>query len=161
MNQPNPHHTKANQHHHHRISLIQPRHHHRCVVDGVYHPTKVPNGSDRLNPWNTTSDVPLIIKIHYNFWKNYISVFLCQVLRSSHHSHFYRSGLLLLLCSIGFRLCGMGQGLGRRFGTNADVTTPGGLGFGRGLLGGGFSPCVGRGYPHDMTEPQWPRALAL
>ncbi|KAJ0630209.1 putative PWWP domain containing protein PWWP2 [Helianthus annuus] len=41
-------------------------------------------------------------------------------------------------------LWGMGRGLGRGLGTNAQVTTPGGLGFRRGLLGGGFSPGVGR-----------------
>ncbi|MFS7906431.1 hypothetical protein Hanom_Chr01g00059101 [Helianthus anomalus] len=42
------------------------------------------------------------------------------------------------------RLSGMGRGLGRGLGTNAQVTTPGGLGFWRGPLGGGFSPGVGR-----------------
>ncbi|KAJ0832685.1 hypothetical protein HanPSC8_Chr15g0681491 [Helianthus annuus] len=52
-------------------------------------------------------------------------------------------------------------GLGRGLGTNAHVTTPGGFGFRRGPLSGGFSPGVGRGYEHDMTEPCWPRALAL
>ncbi|MFS7941119.1 hypothetical protein Hanom_Chr05g00472401 [Helianthus anomalus] len=51
--------------------------------------------------------------------------------------------------------------MGRGLGTNAQVTTPGGLGFRRGPLGGGFSPGVRRGYPHDMAEPHWPRALAL
>ncbi|MFS7913685.1 hypothetical protein Hanom_Chr02g00144561 [Helianthus anomalus] len=34
-------------------------------------------------------------------------------------------------------------------------------GFWRGPLGGGFSLGVGRGYPHDMAEPHWPRALVL
>ncbi|KAJ0601173.1 hypothetical protein HanIR_Chr03g0125391 [Helianthus annuus] len=53
------------------------------------------------------------------------------------------------------------MGYGRGLGTNAQVTIPGGLGFRRGPLGGGFSPGVGRGYPHDMAEPHWPRALAL
>ncbi|MFS7930551.1 hypothetical protein Hanom_Chr04g00345631 [Helianthus anomalus] len=53
----------------------------------------------------------------------------------------------------------MGRGLERWLGTN--VTTPGGLRFRRGPLGGGFSPGIGRGYPHDMAEPHWPRALAL
>ncbi|KAJ0666142.1 putative P-type Ca(2+) transporter [Helianthus annuus] len=43
------------------------------------------------------------------------------------------------------RLWGIGRGLGRGLGTNAQVTTPGGLGFRRGPLGGGFSPGVGRG----------------
>ncbi|MFS7919464.1 hypothetical protein Hanom_Chr03g00212961 [Helianthus anomalus] len=47
----------------------------------------------------------------------------------------------------------MRWGLGCGLGTNAHVTTPGGLGFGRGPLSGGFSPGVGRGYPHDMAEP--------
>ncbi|KAJ0734439.1 hypothetical protein HanPI659440_Chr11g0420131 [Helianthus annuus] len=56
---------------------------------------------------------------------------------------------------------GYGVGVGRGLGTNAQVTTPGGLGFRRGPLGGCFSPGVGRGYPYDMAEPQWPRALAL
>ncbi|MFS8012431.1 hypothetical protein Hanom_Chr14g01320781 [Helianthus anomalus] len=40
------------------------------------------------------------------------------------------------------RLWGMGRELER----NAQVTTPGGLGFGRGPLGGSFRPGVGRGY---------------
>ncbi|MFS7999029.1 hypothetical protein Hanom_Chr12g01161151 [Helianthus anomalus] len=55
------------------------------------------------------------------------------------------------------RLWGMGRGLG----TNVQVTILGGFGFRRGPLGGGFSPGVGRGYPHDMAEPHLPRALAL
>ncbi|MFS8030885.1 hypothetical protein Hanom_Chr17g01539331 [Helianthus anomalus] len=61
------------------------------------------------------------------------------------------------------RLWGMGRGWGVSWvqSTNAQVTTPGRLGFRRGPLGGGFSPGVGRGYPHDMAEPHWPRALAL
>ncbi|MFS8013434.1 hypothetical protein Hanom_Chr14g01332921 [Helianthus anomalus] len=49
----------------------------------------------------------------------------------------------------------------RGLGTNAQVTTPGGLRFQRGPFGVGFSPGVRRGYPHDMTEPHWPRALAM
>ncbi|MFS7904393.1 putative ABC transporter type 1, transmembrane domain-containing protein [Helianthus anomalus] len=49
---------------------------------------------------------------------------------------------------LGLRLWGMGRGLGRGLVTNSHVTTPGGLGFRRGLLGGGFSPGVGRGYEH-------------
>ncbi|KAJ0491701.1 hypothetical protein HanIR_Chr12g0566701 [Helianthus annuus] len=44
------------------------------------------------------------------------------------------------------RLWGMGRGLGRGLGTNAQVTTPGGLGFGCGPLGGGFSLCVGHAW---------------
>ncbi|MFS8033768.1 hypothetical protein Hanom_Chr17g01573441 [Helianthus anomalus] len=39
---------------------------------------------------------------------------------------------------------GYGAGLGRGLGTNAQVTIPGGLGFRRGSLGGGFSPGIGR-----------------
>uniref|UniRef100_A0A251SMZ4 Uncharacterized protein n=1 Tax=Helianthus annuus TaxID=4232 RepID=A0A251SMZ4_HELAN len=45
-------------------------------------------------------------------------------------------------------------------GTNAQVTTPGGLGFRRGPLGGGFSPGVGRGYQDDMAGSHWPRQVA-
>ncbi|MFS7973331.1 hypothetical protein Hanom_Chr09g00855341 [Helianthus anomalus] len=41
---------------------------------------------------------------------------------------------------LSLRLWGMGRGLG----TNAQVTTPGGLGFRRRPMGGGFSPGVGR-----------------
>ncbi|MFS8002386.1 hypothetical protein Hanom_Chr13g01201481 [Helianthus anomalus] len=41
-------------------------------------------------------------------------------------------------------------------GTNTHLTIPGELGFGRGLLGGRFSPGVGWGYPHDMMKPHWP-----
>ncbi|MFS7972440.1 hypothetical protein Hanom_Chr09g00844821 [Helianthus anomalus] len=51
--------------------------------------------------------------------------------------------------------------MGRGLGIHTHVTTPGGLGFRRGPLGGGFSPVVGRGYEHDMTEPRWPRLLAV
>ncbi|MFS7992217.1 hypothetical protein Hanom_Chr12g01079671 [Helianthus anomalus] len=56
---------------------------------------------------------------------------------------------------VALRLWGMGRGLER----NAQVTTPGGLGFGRGPIGVGYSMGVGRGYPHDMVKPHWPRAL--
>ncbi|MFS7964069.1 hypothetical protein Hanom_Chr08g00745841 [Helianthus anomalus] len=59
------------------------------------------------------------------------------------------------------RLWGMGRRLGRGLSTNVSVTTPGGLGFRRGPLGGGFNPDVGRGYEHEIAEPRWPRALAL
>ncbi|MFS7992617.1 hypothetical protein Hanom_Chr12g01084451 [Helianthus anomalus] len=38
---------------------------------------------------------------------------------------------------------GYGAGLGRGLGINAHVITSGGFGFGRGPLGGGFSPGVG------------------
>ncbi|MFS7959261.1 hypothetical protein Hanom_Chr08g00689021 [Helianthus anomalus] len=58
---------------------------------------------------------------------------------------------------IAFRLWGMGRGLA----TNAQVTTPGGLGFRRGPLGGGFSPGVGRVYQGDMAGANWPRQLAV
>ncbi|MFS8016981.1 hypothetical protein Hanom_Chr15g01374891 [Helianthus anomalus] len=40
----------------------------------------------------------------------------------------------------------MGRGLGRGLERNAQVTTPGGLGFGRGPLGGSLRPGVGRDY---------------
>ncbi|KAM0014959.1 hypothetical protein Hdeb2414_s0033g00720201 [Helianthus debilis subsp. tardiflorus] len=52
------------------------------------------------------------------------------------------------------------MGYGAGLGTNAQVTTSGGLGFQRGPFGVGFSPGVGRGYPRDTAEPHWPRALA-
>ncbi|MFS7971569.1 hypothetical protein Hanom_Chr09g00834421 [Helianthus anomalus] len=55
----------------------------------------------------------------------------------------------------------MGRGLGRGLERNAQVTTPGGLGFGRGPLGGSFSPGVGRGYETDMAGYHWPTKLAL
>ncbi|MFS8030620.1 hypothetical protein Hanom_Chr17g01536191 [Helianthus anomalus] len=35
---------------------------------------------------------------------------------------------------------------------NAQVTTPGGLGFRRGPLGGSFSPGVGRGYETEWRD---------
>ncbi|KAJ0683386.1 hypothetical protein HanPI659440_Chr16g0657741 [Helianthus annuus] len=54
----------------------------------------------------------------------------------------------------------MVDGLGRGLERNAQVIIPGGLGFGRGPIGVGFSPGVGRGYPHDMVKLHWPRALA-
>ncbi|KAF5793374.1 hypothetical protein HanXRQr2_Chr09g0416711 [Helianthus annuus] len=56
---------------------------------------------------------------------------------------------------------GNGPGLERGLGINVHVTILGGFGFRRGPLGGGFNPGVGRSYPHDMTEPHWPRALSL
>ncbi|MFS7994359.1 hypothetical protein Hanom_Chr12g01105001 [Helianthus anomalus] len=49
----------------------------------------------------------------------------------------------------------MGRELGRGLGTNAHLTTPGGIGFGRGPLGGGFNPGVGRGYETDMAGSDW------
>ncbi|MFS7950750.1 hypothetical protein Hanom_Chr07g00586851 [Helianthus anomalus] len=54
----------------------------------------------------------------------------------------------------------MRRRLGRVLGINAQVTTPGGLGFRCGPFGVGFRPGVGRGYPHDMAEPHCPRVLA-
>ncbi|MFS7951182.1 hypothetical protein Hanom_Chr07g00591951 [Helianthus anomalus] len=51
--------------------------------------------------------------------------------------------------------------MGRGPGINAYVTILGGRGFRRSPLDGGFSPGVGRGYPHDMAESHWPRVLAL
>ncbi|MFS7977819.1 hypothetical protein Hanom_Chr10g00908501 [Helianthus anomalus] len=50
---------------------------------------------------------------------------------------------------------------GRGLGTNAQVTTPGGLGFQRGPLGGGFSPGVGWDYQHDIAGSHWPRQVAV
>ncbi|KAJ0623911.1 hypothetical protein HanIR_Chr01g0037421 [Helianthus annuus] len=55
----------------------------------------------------------------------------------------------------------MGRGLWRGLGTNAQITTPGRLGFRRGLLGGVFSPGVGRGYQDDMVGSHWPRQVAV
>ncbi|MFS7975158.1 hypothetical protein Hanom_Chr10g00877131 [Helianthus anomalus] len=60
---------------------------------------------------------------------------------------------------ISYRLNTMGYGAW--VGHKRPRHHPGGLGLGRGPLGWGFSLGVGRGYPHDMTEPHWPRALAL
>ncbi|KAJ0494022.1 hypothetical protein HanIR_Chr12g0592701 [Helianthus annuus] len=54
-----------------------------------------------------------------------------------------------------------GARLWRGLGTNAQVTTPGGLGFRRGPLGWGFSPGVGRGYQNDMAGSHWPRQIAV
>ncbi|KAJ0755297.1 hypothetical protein HanPI659440_Chr09g0356441 [Helianthus annuus] len=60
--------------------------------------------------------------------------------------NFYVFRLVMFVCTsreghfLSLRLWGMGRGLG----ANAQVTTPGGLGFRRGPLGGGFSPGVGR-----------------
>ncbi|MFS8005917.1 hypothetical protein Hanom_Chr13g01243001 [Helianthus anomalus] len=55
----------------------------------------------------------------------------------------------------------MGMGLGRGLGTNTQVTTPGGLGFWRGPIGGGFSPGVGWGYEPDMARCHWPTKLTV
>ena len=59
------------------------------------------------------------------------------------------------------RIWGMGRGLWRGLGTNAQITTPGGLGFRRGPLGGGFSPGVERGYQDDIAGSHWPRQVAV
>ncbi|MFS7903258.1 hypothetical protein Hanom_Chr01g00021931 [Helianthus anomalus] len=45
--------------------------------------------------------------------------------------------------------------MGRGLAINAQVTTPGGLGFRRGPLGGSFSPDMGRGYETDMVRSDW------
>ncbi|MFS7943023.1 hypothetical protein Hanom_Chr06g00495401 [Helianthus anomalus] len=54
---------------------------------------------------------------------------------------------------------GYGVGLWHGLGTNAQVTTPGGLGFRRGPLGGGFSPGTGVvawvGYKRPSHHPGW------
>ncbi|MFS7918247.1 hypothetical protein Hanom_Chr03g00198711 [Helianthus anomalus] len=49
----------------------------------------------------------------------------------------------------------MERELGRGLRTNAHLTTSGGFGFGRGPLGGGFNPGVGRGYKTDMAGSDW------
>ncbi|KAJ0491041.1 hypothetical protein HanHA300_Chr12g0462371 [Helianthus annuus] len=47
----------------------------------------------------------------------------------------------------------MGQGFGRGLGENAQATTPGGLGLGRGPWGLGFKPGVGRsGHPSWLAS---------
>ncbi|KAJ0495324.1 hypothetical protein HanIR_Chr12g0607571 [Helianthus annuus] len=56
---------------------------------------------------------------------------------------------------------GYGARLWRGLGTNVQVTTLGGLGFQRGPLGVGFSPCVGRSYQDDMVGFHWPRQVAI
>ncbi|MFS7936219.1 hypothetical protein Hanom_Chr05g00412971 [Helianthus anomalus] len=58
---------------------------------------------------------------------------------------------------MGYGVCGMGRGLG----TNAQVTTQGGLGFRRGPIGGGFTPRVGRDYESNMAGCHWPTKLAF
>ncbi|MFS8028109.1 hypothetical protein Hanom_Chr16g01506601 [Helianthus anomalus] len=50
----------------------------------------------------------------------------------------------------------MGRGLGRGLERNAQVTTPGGLGFGRGPLGGSLRPVVGH-----ARDPMWPALIGL
>ncbi|MFS7959817.1 hypothetical protein Hanom_Chr08g00695571 [Helianthus anomalus] len=47
------------------------------------------------------------------------------------------------------------MGFGRGLGTNAHLITSGGFRFGRGPLGGVFSPGVGRSYEIDMTGSDW------
>ncbi|MFS7939235.1 hypothetical protein Hanom_Chr05g00449291 [Helianthus anomalus] len=53
-----------------------------------------------------------------------------------------------------------GAGSGRGLERNAQVTTPGGLGFGCDPIDMGFSLGVGWGYTHDIVKPRWTRALA-
>ncbi|MFS7898499.1 hypothetical protein Hanom_Chr00s024111g01763371 [Helianthus anomalus] len=59
------------------------------------------------------------------------------------------------------RLWDMGRGLGRGLAINVQVTTPGGPGFGRDLLGGSLRLGVGRGYEGDMAGCHWPTKLAV
>ncbi|MFS7990204.1 putative carbonic anhydrase [Helianthus anomalus] len=64
------------------------------------------------------------------------------VLYSIGKPNHFLSKTFFILCNTLYsfiRLWGMGRGLG----TNAQVTTPGGIGFRRGPLGGSFSPDVG------------------
>ncbi|MFS7956977.1 hypothetical protein Hanom_Chr07g00660971 [Helianthus anomalus] len=51
---------------------------------------------------------------------------------------------------------GYGRGLGRGFERNAQVITPGGLGFRRGSLGGSLRPGVGH-----ASDPIWPALIGL
>ncbi|MFS7975580.1 hypothetical protein Hanom_Chr10g00882231 [Helianthus anomalus] len=51
---------------------------------------------------------------------------------------------------------GMGRGLGRGLERNAQVTIPGGLGFGRGPLGGSLRPGVGH-----ASDPMWSALIGL
>ncbi|MFS7920933.1 hypothetical protein Hanom_Chr03g00230681 [Helianthus anomalus] len=48
----------------------------------------------------------------------------------------------------------MGRGLGHGLGENAQVTTLGGLGFGRGPLGGSLRSGVGH-----ASDPMWPALI--
>ncbi|MFS7988012.1 hypothetical protein Hanom_Chr11g01029551 [Helianthus anomalus] len=59
------------------------------------------------------------------------------------------------MINILIRLWVMGRELGRGLNTNAHLTTSGGLRFGRGPLGRGFSRGVGRGYETDMAGSDW------
>ncbi|MFS8024310.1 hypothetical protein Hanom_Chr16g01461721 [Helianthus anomalus] len=63
-------------------------------------------------------------------------------------------------CDFDTNTMGYGAGVGAWVGEKRPSHHPGGLGFGRGPIGVGFSSGVGRGYPHDMVKPHWPRALA-
>ncbi|MFS7914538.1 hypothetical protein Hanom_Chr02g00154611 [Helianthus anomalus] len=54
------------------------------------------------------------------------------------------------------RLSGMRWGLGRGLERNAQVTTPGGLGFGRGPIGVRFSLGVGH-----ASDPMWSALIGL
>ncbi|MFS7902038.1 hypothetical protein Hanom_Chr01g00006581 [Helianthus anomalus] len=50
----------------------------------------------------------------------------------------------------------MGWGLGRGLERNAQVTTPDGVGFGRGPLGGSLRPGVGH-----ASDLMWPTLIGL
>ncbi|MFS7963390.1 hypothetical protein Hanom_Chr08g00737511 [Helianthus anomalus] len=54
---------------------------------------------------------------------------------------------------------GYGAGVGAWVGYKRPSHHPGGLGFRRGPLGGGFRPGVGRGYEVDMMGSHWPGKL--
>ncbi|MFS7960412.1 hypothetical protein Hanom_Chr08g00702901 [Helianthus anomalus] len=55
----------------------------------------------------------------------------------------------------------MELGLGRGLGENAQATTPGGLGLGRGRWGLGFKPGVGRGSKLTWRAVNGPFKLAV
>ncbi|MFS7955737.1 hypothetical protein Hanom_Chr07g00646111 [Helianthus anomalus] len=50
---------------------------------------------------------------------------------------------------------GYGAGVGAWVGYNAQVTNPGGLGFRRGPLGGGFSSGVGHSWRTSVASSHW------
>ncbi|MFS8003763.1 hypothetical protein Hanom_Chr13g01217741 [Helianthus anomalus] len=56
---------------------------------------------------------------------------------------------------------GYGAVVGAWVGEKRSSHHPGGLEFGRGLLGGSFSSGVGRGYEADIAGYHWPTKLAL
>ncbi|MFS8012159.1 hypothetical protein Hanom_Chr14g01317581 [Helianthus anomalus] len=51
----------------------------------------------------------------------------------------------------------MGRGFGRGWAENAQATTPGGHGFGRGPFFVGFKPGVGRSGQADTAGCEWPK----